>query len=1083
MDKVQHTVAWYQQKIGSYDKQLWEQSVEQKVLDGIQQAPRRVVRPKTELIDVDLVRGSTFTKAKPQVPWTYITLKTFSRVLLFPFHYKWWIQQTSFLFWVFLFVLYLLQVLTLCVFFNNVGEELTQDEQSLSEVVIPFILMVVLGLIHSQTILTHLKPPVRDNKRDGWRRKRSLSQNRGSVSNIDVVSNSTNDPVASQSKSSMKGHTGSRPLRERTKERRVRLKPNNQRSNLRSDSRSEQVSQDSESAYHTHEASDSIVDRTSSLDHESNGASGSKKLLDKKLDISPRFLLNGHESKKVSEYNKSNESQESDFPKDSNSEDEKNIVNSEKGEKSKRNSQSISSDNEEDLVENKNVEVAKNGVKDGDIPVDKMVVKGEEKHCDSIENVGASSLEHKIKFEGISVSADVDEKTEGIGIYLTDTVHTLSSVNGNKNEGFDDHMKGVAKGSKDDCKNIVVDLNGEVALDNGKEKLVDDLNIDGASHSVSQSINNSVCSSRNNSDQIKHDISDTIDKKTITDFHSCQTADQSCLKHSVIKQTSGNGVKSLPLKATGSSISDTVNNVHFTADLVQLREITPKSSREGTPTHTQSDMLIQSKRGIVGNKSDTESDSDDNLASKKHLPKVRLWKISQSESETGSILRNRRNPKLSLRETKTNSTTGISSSEAETEGLSSEHSRGSRRNLASSEEWGDHLQSEVDSTTESSSCGSDPEISTHEAPEHESCDETQSNTALNVGMTASNMHAVNLLTSSSASSSHPPDKVTCIIWERNECKKVELTALDIGWAIIETVDKIPESSDYILIGVTFSLLMAAVPFLFEAFHSKDLPSLLSWDILEVIWEWSSNKTWRARLIHTNAAIQRLCLSAILFFLLSVADRTFKQRLLYAKHFCYLTSSRRARKFDLPHLRLNKVRNIRSWLSLRSYLKKRGPQRSVDVIVSSAFLLTLIMLILMCLQLLRDAETYLNYLVNWELLLWSLALGVYLLRFMTLGLRINKKYRNLSVLITEQINLYLQMEQKPHKKEELMVANNVLKLAESLLKELESPFKISGISANPLILNITKVVVLSAFSAVLTELLGFKLKLYKIKLRA
>lgn len=63
----------------------------------------------------------------------------------------------------------------------------------------------------------------------------------------------------------------------------------------------------------------------------------------------------------------------------------------------------------------------------------------------------------------------------------------------------------------------------------------------------------------------------------------------------------------------------------------------------------------------------------------------------------------------------------------------------------------------------------------------------------------------------------------------------------------------------------------------------------------------------------------------------------------------------------------------------------------------------------------------------------MALGVYLMRFMTLGLKINKKYRNLSVLITEQINLYLQMEQKPHKKEELMVANNVLKLAEDLLK--------------------------------------------------
>jgi len=51
------------------------------------------------------------------------------------------------------------------------------------------------------------------------------------------------------------------------------------------------------------------------------------------------------------------------------------------------------------------------------------------------------------------------------------------------------------------------------------------------------------------------------------------------------------------------------------------------------------------------------------------------------------------------------------------------------------------------------------------------------------------------------------------------------------------------------------------------------------------------------------------------------------------------------------------------------------------------------------------------------------------------------------------------------------------------QELESPFRVSGLAANPLLYNITKVVVLSAFSAVLTELLGFKLKLYKIKMRA
>ena len=48
------------------------------------------------------------------------------------------------------------------------------------------------------------------------------------------------------------------------------------------------------------------------------------------------------------------------------------------------------------------------------------------------------------------------------------------------------------------------------------------------------------------------------------------------------------------------------------------------------------------------------------------------------------------------------------------------------------------------------------------------------------------------------------------------------------------------------------------------------------------------------------------------------------------------------------------------------------------------------------------------------------------------------FRNLSVLLTEQINVYLKMELKPHKKEQLQLANNVLKLATDLLKELETP---------------------------------------------
>lgn len=91
---------------------------------------------------------------------------------------------------------------------------------------------------------------------------------------------------------------------------------------------------------------------------------------------------------------------------------------------------------------------------------------------------------------------------------------------------------------------------------------------------------------------------------------------------------------------------------------------------------------------------------------------------------------------------------------------------------------------------------------------------------------------------------------------------------------------------------------------------------------------------------------------------------------------------------------------------------------------------------------------------------------------------------------------------PHKKSQLGQANNILKVAASLVKvrdlssmlyctdrtvhqlpgcsrscvsqELDAPRTISGLSMSPLLFNITRVVVVSAFSSVLSDLLGFKL---------
>eukprot|EP00064_Thunnus_orientalis_P016640 superscaffoldBa00003345_g16708 len=132
------------------------------------------------------------------------------------------------------------------------------------------------------------------------------------------------------------------------------------------------------------------------------------------------------------------------------------------------------------------------------------------------------------------------------------------------------------------------------------------------------------------------------------------------------------------------------------------------------------------------------------------------------------------------------------------------------------------------------------------------------------------------------------------------------------------------------------------------------------------------------------------------------------------------------------------------------------------------------------SLLHVHETFLECHYNWELVIWCSSLSLFLLRFVTLGSETSKKYSNTSILLTEQINLYLKMEKKPNKKEELTLVNNVLKLATKLLKELDTPFRLYGLTMNPLLYNITQVVILSAVSGVISDLLGFNLKLWKIK---
>ncbi|XP_068172169.1 putative homeodomain transcription factor 1 isoform X1 [Antennarius striatus] len=328
---------------------------------------------------------------------------------------------------------------------------------------------------------------------------------------------------------------------------------------------------------------------------------------------------------------------------------------------------------------------------------------------------------------------------------------------------------------------------------------------------------------------------------------------------------------------------------------------------------------------------------------------------------------------------------------------------------------------------------------------------------------------------------HPSkDRVSAIIWEQGECKKTDMSVLEISGIILTRVKLVEQGMGYLMFGGLMTATLTLLPFGFRLAQHIDILSLSSLcliDLPAMMMGLASTPTYAFYFITT---VQRVCLIGLFFFMMCVAERTYKQRLLFAKYFSHLTSARKAKKSEIPHFRLKKVQNIKMWLSLRSFLRRRGPQRSVDVIVSTIFLLALSISFIICAQLLHSHKTFLESLTNWELMVWASSLILFLLRLATLGTETNSKYSNSSVLLTEQINLYLKMEKKPNKKEELNIVNNVLKLATKLMKELDTPFRLLGLTVNPLIYNITKVVILSAVSAVVSDLLGFNIRLWKIK---
>ncbi|GBP68525.1 Putative homeodomain transcription factor [Eumeta japonica] len=147
---MKELAAWYQKKISSYDKEEWEMMVEQLLMKGTYR--RRIVdfskQARPYLIDVDLVRGSSFPKAKPSLSVRRVVWFALARLIFLPLLYRWWSQQTSPVCAKFLLTLWALQFINLMIYV------ISPVDIDVTCWLVPLGLMVVLSVVHSQIVST-----------------------------------------------------------------------------------------------------------------------------------------------------------------------------------------------------------------------------------------------------------------------------------------------------------------------------------------------------------------------------------------------------------------------------------------------------------------------------------------------------------------------------------------------------------------------------------------------------------------------------------------------------------------------------------------------------------------------------------------------------------------------------------------------------------------------------------------------------------------------------------------------------------------------------------------------------------------
>lgn len=176
--KIENLITRYEEDIKLHDCQQWEKQLEDDPTLDINDATRRKTRRKMELLDVDLVRGSTFPKSKSRHDLSSILCYSVLSVIFFPLRSSWWIKKTSLQCYIVGSLVYCSALANVYLYHNYLcmedGAGEVCSKVNMHEVYEPLLLLIVLALLQCH-IVSPLKYRNLDILHNSQARDRSTS--------------------------------------------------------------------------------------------------------------------------------------------------------------------------------------------------------------------------------------------------------------------------------------------------------------------------------------------------------------------------------------------------------------------------------------------------------------------------------------------------------------------------------------------------------------------------------------------------------------------------------------------------------------------------------------------------------------------------------------------------------------------------------------------------------------------------------------------------------------------------------------------------------------------------------------------